>query len=309
MIKFLNHKTIINNLVSVKDKIRHFMLLKLFQAHVALINNEYYLIKLKSLKKHILMSKLTGTFAIKLKLSHFHDFLFSKSLTIMLHPYGLFLFSLFYSVIIKSNVAFCDFYNPLEMLGNMLLSEPSPKSDESKIDEGAINYPEPILSIADLLLSDSAHKSSLGYERDSDSSEENSVSHSSEDSETDPEPHPLQQTFNNFIPLVEKSHGNPTIHDMREYLDYMRDTMPQDLWSKTREEISEINNIAFIINNLDTIITLPNESNIVELIYYKSAITVYDILQVTNKMDNDDLIIKLFNHTMTRYSNHYFPTP
>lgn len=35
------------------------MLLKLFQAHVALINNEYYLIKLKSLKKHILMSKLT----------------------------------------------------------------------------------------------------------------------------------------------------------------------------------------------------------------------------------------------------------
>ena len=274
--------------------------------------------------------------------TQFHTFLKMKSMSLILRPYGLFIFSLLYSMIIRSSVAFCDFYNPLEILGDMLLSE-SKIEEESESDKGAINYPQPILFIADLLLSETdpqdSDSQSSGSESPSDSSQshdltirdasDNSSQHdtasdtssqnntasdtSSQHDDSDPDVSPIQQLFNNFIPLVENirnnNNNNLTLLDMRGFLDYVRDTIPEELWTETPAHLREDSEIAIFIDNLDNIIQLPNQSNITELIYYKTAIVTYDTLQVTDSLNNDDLLKKVFLHTIKNFSDLYFDPP
>ena len=300
----------------------------------------------------------------------------------MLHPYGLFIFAIFYNFSLRGSITFCEYWNPINSIADMLISTPGTDQPQSKIDEGIINYPQPLTTIADLLISNpdpviptesstSTHESTpltttphalqgerlplpltpddaftlrgimgapvneyfctslrtsatiheincLAYgplsnifpPEDSLAFEpalsDSSTSHKSSQGLVPVlELSPLQQCFNDFIPLVERAHGEPTVHDMREYINYVRDTMPEELWSKTEAELFiDGTDITNLINGLDHIIILPNKGNAIDLIYYKTAISVYNVVQLTDKVNNAKLF-ELFEHTLTLYTNHY----
>ena len=324
-----------------------------------------------------------------------------------MHPYGLFIFALFYNIFLRGSITFCDFWNPITSMADLLLSDPDPSTQS---DHGSIIYPQPIISLADLVLShpdpvipDSSSSSDSsdsfdhtldpsfpnsgliiyphslqGLQRDlplsdyehisyramvgnpyftglihshvythnflysmyggfpiqeplpsssladepalsessvasdsshdsfSDSNSDISDKRSSSESDhyfddyTEQEPSPLQQSFNNFVSLAEQAHGKPTIQDMRTYINYVRDTMPKELWSEKETYIDNL------INGLDDTIILPNDENIMELIYYKSAITVYNVLQDKNLLHDNAALYQMFEQSVLLYSNHYF---
>ena len=307
-------------------------------------------------------------------------------MSIILHPYGLFVFALFYNIFLRGGIIFCDSWNPLESIAGMLISDPLTDQPESQLDQGIINYPQPLLSISDILLShpssdsscdsitlttrphalmglpplplsepvladnsSSSHKSSMGLDSLSESDEdayrtivgnprcglintfEMSVRsheflysmyggfpieepvHEPVHSLTFEPPlestlSPLQSSFNNFATLVVNK--NPTIDDMRTYINYIRDTMPEELWSKTETDLSKDGtDITNLINGLDDIIVLPKKDNLIELIYYKTTISVYNVLQVTNNLNEDAILYDLFEHALIRYADHYFSSP
>lgn len=76
------------------------------------------------------------------------------STMIMLHPYGLLIFAIFYNFSLRGSITFCEYWNPINSIAEMLISTPGTDQPQSKIDEGIINYPQPLTTIADLLVSD-----------------------------------------------------------------------------------------------------------------------------------------------------------
>lgn len=192
-------------------------------------------------------------------------------MSILLRPYGLFLFALLYNICLRGTITYCEYWNPLADLADLLITDPVTEKKESQSDGGLIHYPLPIISVADLLLNDPSPTSSSS---DSSDSSEDDSEHSLD---SVPDTFNVNTFFNNYIDHIKDKKVKDEI--IKSTRDFILNNIPATYWSQTIDDYQSP--IHILDHNLSNIGDL-SERNKIALKFLRVTILTQDTFQASH---------------------------